>query len=428
MLEVRNAKLPDGKVKTIRIRSGKIFEITDETGWEPHYNVHKLTVLPGYINLHVHDRTPGTGEDENWSSLVAAGLAGGMTYLCKMPNTNPSISTAEMLEESCRLVGTPVIPYSVWFGATPHNRREIELVAQDPRVCGVKMYMGSSTGDLLITEEKTQRQVFELCAALKLHLAVHAEDEAMMRQNRQQLGNQPLLTDHCIIRSTPVAVSATRRAVQFARETRCTLHVCHVSTPEEVEVIDEGRSAGASITCEVCPHHVILDSKELERPQGAGFYKMNPPLRSLPQKRQLRDYLCRPGMVDVVADDHAPHSRVSKKFTDYDRVPSGVPGVQTTVPLMLSLVHQGRLSLPNLVNLLATNPARILGLQNKGAIAVGYDADLIFLDPRTPQLITDEAMHYQCGWTPFAGLEGYGVPQLVMIAGKIVLNHLARIA
>lgn len=425
MLELRNCTLVDGRRNmTIRSKNGSISSIGSVSGWPDFIDVHGLTIIPGLIDVHVHDRTPDTNTSEDWQHLPLAAAYGGVTFVCKMPNTTPAICTAELLDLSCRQSGTQLLPHKVWFGATPDNRREIELIAQDTRVAGVKMYMGSSTGDLLVHQKKDQLHIFELCARLGLTVVVHAEDEEMLRQNQQLLERQPLLTDHCLIRSTEVETSAVQHGLWLAKVTGCRVHFAHISTPESIQLIRDVRDEGVYATVGVCPHHLVLNSSFMERPHG-GLYKMNPPLRSVGQMQLLEKYVWRSGFVDVIESDHAPHSWERK--TNGTNIPSGVPGIATILPLMLGGVQQQEDqagALAHMVELCCVNPARLAGLTKKGQVVEGFDADLVAIDVAGTTTLGAEAKIYKCGWTPFDGMLAGSLPLLVISGGRIALNRL----
>lgn len=421
MLELRNCWLADGRKNVvIRIASGKIQSIGSEDGWPCFMDLEGLMVLPGLIDVHVHDRTPDTNESEDWESLPRAAAWGGVTAICKMPNTKPSLSTAERLDESFQEIGVSSLPCKVWFGATPTNQKEIALVAHDPRVAGVKMYMGSSTGDLLVDQPDDQQRIFEVCSLLGAIVAVHAEDEALLLENRRLLGRQPLLSDHCLLRNTVVEVEAVKRALRLAKETDCKLHLLHISTPEAVELARDAKDAGVRVTVGVCPHHLVLNDQYLRR-TDAGHYKMNPPLRTEEQRRRLTEYVFRPDFVDIIESDHAPHP--CKERGEYDMVPSGVPGIATILPIMLKLVQQQPdypWALNHMVKLCSTNPAKLAGFASKGRVVEGADADLIAIDPFARDFLGGEATVYKCGWTPYEGLVAGRLPKLVIAGGKVV--------
>lgn len=442
--ELRGCWLANGDLVTISFVDGRIMAVGNDSIYTPSVDVGGRRVMPGIIDVHVHDRFPFKREfitslsqipasvlecvSETWEHFSAAALEGGVTSVCKMPNTDVSITSLEILAKSEDAIGEQPISHRVWFGATPENLHEIEKAAQHPTVCGVKMYMGSTTGNLLITDRRDQQRVLELCAELRLRCAIHAEDEQLMQANRGLLHGEPLMSDHCRIRDTAVETSAVRQALDLARVTGCDIHLCHISAPESVELARDAKDHGVRVTVGVCPHHIWLDEKNLRQENG-GFYKMNPPLRTSQQMYLLRQYVRRPDYVDVLESDHAPHLAALKIREEYDRVPSGVSGVQTLLPLALKLLNNQRNS-PSLVpltriqELLCEKPAEIAGLPTKGKIAVGYDADLVVLSDEE-EVITNQSMKSKANWTPFAGMKAPASPVMVIVGGKVMIDKLS---
>lgn len=424
-LELRDCRLPSGLPnQVVRIQGKKIVAIGPASAfsdqWPHSWDVQNRVVLPGLCDCHVHDRNPGGYDSEGVDHLAAACELGGVVWTGRMPNTNPPLTTFGDLF-SPRWAGKERC--SFWFGATPDNAEQIRQAVRHPRCSGVKMYMGSSTGDLLVKRFRDQLCVFGLCAELGATLAVHAEDEDTMLQNRQLLGRQMLVSDHCLVRAWPVEVEAVNNALAMARMTGCRVHFCHISSPQALQIIRDAKDTlGDRITVEVCPHHLFLDEARCSWPGQGGFFKMNPPLRSWPDVLQMQEYVCRPDFVDMIASDHAPHPADKKRGKVLDEVPSGVPGVQTILPMMMRFVKEGRMSLKRLVELTSTNPFKLLGMPNKGKLEVGYDADLVVCNPDGMRYARDEYMLTKCGWTPFHGLAGYGWPEMVIVGGKILLD------
>ncbi len=297
--ELRNCQLANGDTNvTISFIDGKIVAVGQDELYVPFVDVDGRRVMPGIIDVHVHDRFPFSKEyimslsqipanvlecmSETWEHLSAAALEGGVTSVCKMPNTAVPITSPEILEKSEEAIGEQPISHRVWFGATPDNLHEIEEATKHPAVCGVKMYMGSSTGNLLVSKRSDQQRIFETCAELGVLCAIHAEDEQLMQENRRLLHGEPLISDHCRVRDTVVETSAVRQALELARVTGCTIHLCHISTPESVKLARDAKDRGVRVTVGVCPHHIWLDKENLRKEDG-GLYKMNPPLRTSQQ-------------------------------------------------------------------------------------------------------------------------------------------------
>jgi len=416
MKRLENALLSDGRAVNLIIEGEKIHSI--EFLKKDHSRKGRLLALPGLIDPHVHFRVPGGEHKEDWQTGSLAALHGGVTTVIDMPNTNPALIDFEGIEQKARLIGKPLVDFRLFFGATDSNWWQYPYLTDDSRVAGVKVYMGSSTGDLLVSCEKSLRDIFRACARHNIVAAVHAEDEQMIRWHRKKIGREPTLADHCEIRSTEVEFSAVRTALRFQEETRCKLYFCHISTPESLELIKSAKERRAEVFAEVCPHHLYL-SKQLLLGEDAAFYKMNPPLRTEDQVMKLRKYLCAPGFVDTVASDHAPHTVEEKQSEKFDNIPSGVPGVQTLFPLIYNFVRRGEMSLDHFINLTSRNAARIFNLPAKGRIAPGADADIVLIDHYAEVLMQNEGMKSKCGFTPFDGMIMRGAPKIVVARGQI---------
>lgn len=370
-----------------------------------------LAVLPGAIDAHVHFRTPGGEHKEDWDTGSMAALAGGVTTVLDMPNTDPPTTTLAALEAKKKTVAAGArVNWGLFFGATKDNLDEA-LAARN--IAGLKVYMGSSTGGLLVYEDGPLAKIFGKFPGT---LAVHAEDEQIIRENslKHQQATTPAV--HPIIRSHLSARRATERAIGLAKRFGRAVHICHMSTAEELELVSR---AGELVTCEVAPHHLVLTDAMLE---GIGtLAKMNPPLRKKADTEALWDGLAR-GHITCVATDHAPHT-LKEKAESYWAAPSGVPGVQHMLPILLNAVHFGRLTLTRVAQVTAEWPARKFGIENKGVIAEGYDADLTLVGMGVAREVTTKDVLSKCGWTPYEGMELYGWPVMTLLAGEVVYDH-----
>lgn len=410
---------------TIRISGSQILSVDHSHIVPDHIDLAGLVAIPGVIDPHVHFRTPGWEHKEDWTTGARAALRGGVTTVFDMPNTREPLVTAEGVEAKELLVGERPIDYRFWIGATADdNTHEIREAAKHirSRVAGVKIYMGSSTGNLLVTDEMLLRKYFEVAASSNLIVGVHCEDEELIRKNRMSAGSNPHVREHCQIRNTEVEVVAVKRALRLQEDVGCALYLCHISTPEAVELAAGARDHGAPVYVEVCPHHFILSQMRLDDPRRAPYYKMNPPLRCLDQMLRLRQYVMEDGFVDTIGSDHAPHTHEEKSSTSYDSIPSGVPGVETLLQSLLRLGWKTDLRLEHVVELTSYNAAHIFGLPSKGNIAPGYDADIVLIDPVKVSTIRDKDMATKCGWTPFHGMFFKGTPMMVVSRG--VLRHI----
>lgn len=415
MLEIRNAILPNGKKKNILIHKHKIIEVGDLNLNNNFLDVDSLHAIPGLIDPHVHFRIPGAPHKEDWETGTLSSLFGGVTTVLPMPNTHPSLSEYNLINTFAKSAGRRDVSYKFWFGASRDNFEHTRAALDHKYVKAIKLYMGSSTGDLLVCEDDLIRKHFQIAAEKKKIIGVHAEDELLMRRNRASLDHEPRISDHCYIRDTEVEISAVRRALKIQSETQACVYFCHISSPESLELIHNAKQKGALVYVEVCPHHLFLDNTVMD-----GFKKMNPPLRSLEQVARMRELVCRKDFVDTIGSDHAPHTIQEKENHTYDTVPSGVPGVQTIFSLMYQFVYSGQMSLSRFIELTSTNAAKIFGFEDKGEIDIGSDADIVLFDPNEPSIITNAQMKTKCGWTPFHGINVKGVIKYVISQGTLL--------
>jgi dihydroorotase (multifunctional complex type) len=357
-------------------------------------------VFPGLVDVHVHLREPGGEAKEDLTSGTRAALAGGVTTVLAMPNTSPPItdraSLAAVIAEGSRKA---VCDFGFFLGATPDNAVE---AAKAIDAVGLKMYMGSSTGSLLVDEFGDQYTHFKTYPA-EWPLAVHAEDEIAVGWFARQGQRRPPLC----------AALETARALVMAEHLHRRLHICHLSTLQELEMVRDAKKRGVAVTCEVAPHHLFL-ANNAEWRLGP-LAKMNPPLRPQNDRDALWDQLA---WIDAIASDHAPHTMQEKQIGMVD-APAGVPGLETTLPLMLTAASEGRLMLSDVVRLTSNRPAKIFGLARKGEIAPGYDADLVFVNPEARWTVKDGSLQTKCGWSPFAGWQMKGRVEQVYVRGHL---------
>ncbi len=366
-------------------------------------DVDGFVVLPGLIDVHVHLREPGGEHKEDFTTGTCAALAGGVTTVFAMPNTSPPITDRATFEEvAARAAAKAVCDYGLYIGATPHNAEEAATLCR--QAVGLKMYIGSSTGDLLVDRFGAQIEHFERYPKDGI-IAVHAENEEAVQYYAARGQHRP-----------PICAGlATAYVLALAEQTGHRLHVCHVSTAYELTLIHEARRRGLRVTCEVTPHHLFLTTEDWARLGPLG--KVNPPLRT-PQEVEglwsLRE------AIDMIATDHAPHTLAEKQGAS---PPSGLPGLETMLPLLLTAVHEGRLSLPDIARWTAQRPAETFGLARKGRIAAGYDADLTLVDLDAEWTIGNEGLYTRCGWTPFAGRAVRGRTAHVYLRGRLAFSE-----
>jgi dihydroorotase len=371
-----------------------------------------LTILPGCIDTQVHFREPGLEHKEDLESGSRAAVMGGITALFEMPNTRPLTDSAGALADKlARARGRMWCDHGFYMGATAENADQLAELERLPGCCGVKLFMGASTGDLLVPDDPTLRRVL---ASGRRRVAIHAEDEPRL-QARAGLRVAGDPSSHPVWRDDESALTATRRAIAAARATGRRVHILHVTTPAELAFLKDHKDI-ASV--EVTPQHLTLAAEEAY-PRLGTLAQMNPPIRSGAHRDGLWHWLGQ-GVVDVIGSDHAPHT-LEEKARPYPESPSGMPGVQTLLPLMLTHVAAGRLTLGRLVDLLCEGPRRLFGLRGKGRIAAGEDADLTVVDLKARWTIEPAWLESRCGWSPFEGMEMVGRPAGTIIRGMTVM-------
>ncbi len=368
-------------------------------------------LIPGLIDTHVHFRDPGHPHKEDWASGSIAAVSGGITTVCDMPNTSPPTLTRADWESKVAVAAAHSrANFGVWVGASATNLDAIEDLSGSG-ACGVKVFMGSSTGPLLV-DLATLDLVFRRTRGL---VGVHAEDEAVLEPIRQRLRDVPT-PDHNEVRPPAAAVAAVQQLIELVRTHRRPVHICHVSTSAELEILESIRG-DLPITSEVCPHHLWLST---ESTQG-NFTKVNPPIRSELDRRALWTAVKR-ARLDTIGSDHAPHTREEKSLP-YWQAPSGIPGVESTFSLMMTSVRQGRMSIERLIQMACESPARIFGFRKKGAVREGYDADFVLFGEEDLVKFTAADVLTRVGWSPFVGQRLVPKPEHVYVAGRLVAQR-----
>jgi dihydroorotase len=371
-----------------------------------------LTVLPGVIDSQVHFREPGLEHKEDLESGSRAAVLGGVTALFEMPNTKPNTDSAEALNEKLKRAENRMwCDHAFYVGATAANAEQLGELEMLPGAAGIKVFMGASTGDLLVSDDKELARVL---AHGKRRVAIHAEDETRM-QARADLRVTGDPSSHPVWRDDESAMLATRRIVALARAAGRRIHVLHITTPAELEFLGQNKDIA---TCEVTPQHLTLAGEEAY-PRLGTYAQMNPPIRSGAHREGLWHWVNQ-GVPDVLGSDHAPHTK-DEKAQVYPASPSGMPGVQTLVPLMLNHVAEGRLTLQRFIDLTSAGPQRIFGLVNKGRIAPGYDADFTIVDLKKQWTVEESWLASRCGWSPFTGMQLTGQPIGTIVRGKRVM-------
>ncbi len=372
-----------------------------------------LHVLPGVIDTQVHFREPGLEHKEDLASGSLAAVMGGVTAVFEMPNTKPSTTTPDDLDDKLRRAHHRMFcDHAFYAGATEDNMGALAAMEAMPGCAGIKVFMGASTGSLLVAEDAGLEKVL---TTGRRRIAIHAEDEARLKE-RRAIADSGDVADHCNWRDPVSAMMATKRAVAIARRHGRRIHILHVTTAEEMEFLGQHKDL---VTVETTPQHLTLAAPEAYRRLGT-YAQMNPPIREAHHRAGLWEAV-RAGIVDVIGSDHAPHT-AEEKAKPYPNSPSGMPGVQTLLPLLLDHAAKGALTLERVVDLTSAGAQRIFGLAAKGRIAVGYDADLTLVDLAATREITADWLASRCGWSPFEGDTVTGWPMATIIRGHVVMQ------
>ena len=400
--------------KDIGISNNKIVEIGDlKDKSKETFDAKGLTVLPGCIDTQVHFREPGSTDAEDLNSGSKAAVMGGITSVFEMPNTNPPTTNFEEFDKKIQLGKGMFCNYAFYFGATAENYSTLEKLKDLKGCCGIKLFAGSSTGNLLVDKEKDIEKVFEHASKV---VAVHSEDEEILNTNKKLIKKGDVHS-HPVWRSVECAMSSTRRIVRIAERYNKKAHILHVTTKEEIDFLSQHKG---NITFEITPQHLTIYAPDCYDKLGT-YAQMNPPIRDKSHYDRLW-YAVKNNLNDTIGSDHAPHLKVNKD-KEYPNSPSGMPGVQTLMPVMLNHVNDGKLSLSQLINLVCENPIKIFGIENKGFIKEGYDADFTIVDMKITILIKNEKIESKCGWSPFHGYKFKGTPVSTIIAGEIKMRE-----
>ena len=371
-------------------------------------------VLPGIIDTQVHFREPGSTDSEDLESGSRAAVLGGVTSLFEMPNTNPP--TANLVEFKKKLQAAKNrmhTNYAFYFGATPDNTDQLAQLKNVEGCCGVKLFAGSSTGNLLVDKESDIEKVISSSDRI---ISIHSEDEEIINLRKKFIKRGNVHT-HPEWRNVECAMSSTRRVVKIANRYNKRIHVLHVTTKEEVDFLAMHKK---NVTFETTPQHLTMYAPDCYDKLGT-YAQMNPPLRT----KEHYDHLWKAiknNIVDVLGSDHAPHLKINKD-KEYPDTPSGMPGVQTIFPIMINHVNNGKITLSQLINLMCENPCRIFGIKNKGFIKEGYDADLTIVDMKKEVIIKNEMIASKCAWTPFHNYKVKGFPVGTIVNGNYVMSN-----
>jgi dihydroorotase len=401
MITLQEVMTPDGECVDFSLESTEDIVL----------NGKGLILLPALIDPHVHFRTPGLEHKENWESAARAALFGGITTVFDMPNTLPPTISSESLREKKRLIQSQLeacgIPlhFGLYLGADKSHFNEIAKCRSE--VAALKVFMGSSTGGLVMDDESSLHAAFSLAASHDLLLAVHAEDEALIAERKLLFQGRTDPKTHSEWRNEEVAVRATEKAIALSKLYGTRLHLLHIGTKQEIELIAAAKKEGVRVTCETTPHHLFLSTEDYA--VLGTKVQMNPPLRSLENVEALWRGI-EEGVVDTIGSDHAPHT-LEEKSLPYGKAPSGIPGVETTLPLLLDAWSKGRITLKQIVRLMRERIQEIYRLPPNG--------DFVLVDPNKKAKIDEHRLKTKCGWSPYAGREIQGWPVYTILKGKI---------
>ncbi|MEL6159625.1 MAG: dihydroorotase [Cyanobacteria bacterium J06623_5] len=401
----REVAIADGKITAI----GTSLEVPNNTQT---IDGQGMTLLPGVIDPQVHFRDPGLEHKEDLFTASCACARGGVTSFLEMPNTLPLTTTQAILTDKLAIAASKsLVNYGFFIGATAENLPDLRTA--NP-TCGIKIFMGSAHGPLSVDTPETIEPIFAVGDRL---IAVHAEDQARIIERRQLFAGETDPATHTKVQDNETALLATKLALSFSKKYQRRLHILHMSTGEEAELLR--RDKPSWVTAEVTPQHLLLDVSAYEK-MGT-LAQMNPPLKYPPDRELLWQALL-DGVIDFIATDHAPHT-LEEKAQGYPNAPSGMPGVETSLPLMLTQAKENRCSVTQVSHWMSTAVAQAYNIPNKGLIEPGYDADLVLVDLSTYRPVLREELQTKCGWSPFEGWNLTGWPVVTIVGGQVVYNR-----
>ena len=404
----------DGKKKaSIGIKNNKIIKIgkISEKECIKFIDCKDKHILPGIIDTQVHFREPGLSHKEDIYSGTNSALLGGVTTIFEMPNTSPATTSRIELEKKLKIAKrSSWVNYSFFIGACKENLNKLSQLEKLKGCSGIKIFMGSSTGTLLLSDEKDLAKALKTC---KRRVALHSEDETRLKKRFKLIDTKKGVSQHEIWRDKESAILSTKRILKYANKYNTKAHILHISTKDEIELL---KNTKKNITAEVTPQHLTLFSPNCYKKLGTKA-QMNPPIRNSNHRNGLWKGIY-DNTINVIGSDHAPHTLKEKKMK-WPNSPSGLPGVQTTLYLMLHHVNKKKISLEKVIELLSFNPAKIYKIKNKGQIKKGYDADITIVDLNKNYTIKNQDMAYKSGWTPFDGIKVKGYIYATLVNGKI---------
>ena len=418
-LLIQNAKIVSSasiEETDLWIEGGKIRSLGNIPGNlhpEQIIDARHLFVLPGVIDGHVHFREPGMEWKEDLFTGTKAAVSGGVTSFLEMPNTRPSTTTAETLAQKKELARQKALAhYGFFIGASSDNLGQLNNI---PGIPGIKVFMGSSTGNLLLSNPSQLEELFSFSEKL---LAVHAEDDMEIQENKKSFSSEKGVHSHPLIRTPQAALNALKKAVSLSTRYQKRTHLCHITSQEEVEFLSTAKNP--FLSCEVTPQHLFLSSPEVYD-RFKCLAQVNPPIRDLSHAKALWKAL-KSGLIDLVATDHAPHT-LEEKSKPYGEAPSGAPGVELSLPLFLDQVNKGHCTLKEVVKWMCERPAKIFQIKNKGFIRPGMDADLVLIDLELSKSVRNQDLQTKCRWSLFDGMTLKGWPVMTLVDGHVTFRE-----
>ena len=402
---------------SIGINSGKIIEIgnIDKKDCLNKIDASNKHILPGVIDTQVHFREPGLTHKEDIRFGTKSALLGGVTTIFEMPNTSPATINEEEFNKKIEIAKkSSWTNFAFFIGACKENLERLSYLENLKGCSGIKIFLGSSTGSLLVSGEEDIEIALKNC---KRRVAIHSEDESRIKERFKSIKVNNGVKEHPVWRDKETALISTKKVLKYSGIYKTKSHILHISTKDEIDLLKE---KDPQITVEVTPQHLTLYSPDCYNNLGT-LAQMNPPIREKSHQEGLWNGI-NDGVVDVIGSDHAPHTLEEKK-RKWPNSPSGMPGVQTLLPLMLNHVNNKKIDLLKLVQLISTNPAKIYKIKNKGDIKIGFDADITIIDLKKELLIEDSLIQSKCGWTPFHGMKVTGCPVVTIINGKIKMQN-----
>ncbi|KAA3617254.1 MAG: hypothetical protein D8M58_03290 [Calditrichaeota bacterium] len=415
-LFLKNGQFPDGSVKNLLIEDDRIIYIGDKS----FSNVEQIDctgklILPGIIDVHTHIRDMGLSYKEDWLSASKAAASGGITTMFDMPNTKPATFDMDSLTEKRKAASKSLVNFGYNFGVTEFNSEQFRKAAP---IASIKMFMAESSSGYVVEREEIVRQVFKLAREIDKPVMIHAELQSCVEEHEMKYA--ATIQNHNKIRNPICAIKATELLIRLAEETGAKVYLAHISLKEEIDMIRAAKNRGLkNIFCEITPHHLFINETILE--QAGNYGKVNPPLRTEADNKAIEQAII-DGTVDTIGTDHAPHG-LDEKNKEYNLAPSGFPGLETSLGLMMKLVQSGKISIQKLNELMSSNPAEIYKIKDRGSLQINNYADICIVNPGTKWIVNPENFYTKAKYSPYAGMSLTGKVETTIINGKTIWHN-----